>query len=87
MKAPYEREPCEGPVIPFGSMVEYHPLSAKDQSRPHQFGEKVLPGILLGHALCAGGIWKGDISVADSEELENWTGQKSMLEDSMQMKC
>ena len=59
-----------GPVIPFGSMVEYHPISAKDLSRLHQFGKKVLPGIFLGYVLCAGGSWKGDILVADIEELE-----------------
>ena len=29
-----------GPVIPFGAMVEYHPFSAKDQSRLHQFAQK-----------------------------------------------
>ena len=44
-KTPYERRfgmPFSGPVIPFGAMVEYHPNSAKDQSRLHQFGSKVL---------------------------------------------
>ena len=51
-------------------MVEYNPISAKDQSRLHQFGAKILPGIFLGCALCAEGIWKGDIVVADIEELE-----------------
>ena len=72
-KTPYERRfgtPFNGPVIPFGAMVEYHPISAKDQSRLHQFGPKVLPGIFLGYALNAGGIWKGDSLVADIEELE-----------------
>ena len=29
-----------------------------------------MPGIFLGYALHAGGIWKGDILVADIEELE-----------------
>ena len=70
---PYERrfgEPFEGPIIPFGSLVEYHPISAKYQSRIHQFGKKVLPGLLLGYALYAGGIWKGDVLIADLEELE-----------------
>ena len=52
-------------------MIEYHPISAKDLSRIHQFGKKVLPGMFLGYALYAGGIWKGDILVADLEELEN----------------
>ena len=72
-KTPYERrfgKPFEGPVIPFGSLVEYHPITAKDQSRIHQFGMKVLPGLFLGYALYAGGIWKGDVLVADLEELE-----------------
>ena len=71
---PYERrsgEPSKGPVIPFGSVVEYHPISATDQSRVHQFGKKVLPGIFFGCVLYAGGIWKGDILVADIDELEN----------------
>ena len=72
-KTPYERrfgKPFEGPVIPFASLVEYHPITAKDPSRIHQFGKKVLPGLFLGYALYAGGIWKGDVLVADLEELE-----------------
>ena len=39
-KTPYERrfgQPFKGPIIPFGSLVEYHPITAKDQSRIHQF--------------------------------------------------
>ena len=42
-------------------------MTAKDLSRIHQFGEKVLPGLFLGYALYAGGIWKGDALVADLE--------------------
>ena len=41
-KTSYERrfgEPFKGPIIPFGSLVEYHPITAKDQSRIHQFGK------------------------------------------------
>ena len=60
----------KGLVIPFGSLVEYHPITAKDQSRIHQFGKKVLPGLFLGYALYAEGIWKGDVLIADLEELE-----------------
>ena len=72
-KTPYERrvgQPFKGPIIPFGSFVEYHPITAKDQSRIHQFGKQVFPGLFLGYALYAGGIWKGDVLVADLEELE-----------------
>ena len=50
-KIPYERrfgQPFKGPIIPFGSLVECHPSTAKDQSRIHQFGKKVLPRLFLG---------------------------------------
>ena len=46
---PYERRfgmSFNGPLIPFGAMVEYHPVSATDLSRLHQLGKKVLPGII-----------------------------------------
>ena len=46
---------CKGPSIPFGSLVEYYTISAKDQSRIHQFGKKVSPGLFLGYALYA--VW------------------------------
>ena len=72
-KTPYERrfrQPFKGPIIPFGSLVECYPFSAKDQSRIHQFGKKVLLGLFLGYALYAGRIWKGDVLVAELEELE-----------------
>ena len=52
-KTPYERRfgiPFNGLVIPFGAKVEYHPISAKDLSRLHQFVPKVLPGFFFGYA-------------------------------------
>ena len=72
-RLPYERrfgQPFKEPIIPFGSLVECHLITAKDQSRIHQFGKKVLPGLFLGDALYAGGIWKDDVLIADLEELE-----------------
>ena len=42
----------KGPIIPFGSLVENYRISAKDQSRIHQFGKKVLLGLFLGY--CSG---------------------------------
>ena len=56
-KTPYERrfrQSFKGPIIPCGSWVEYHPFTAKDQSRIHQFGKKVLPGLFLGYAFVRG---------------------------------
>ena len=67
-RTPYERrfgEPIKEPIIPFGSLIEYHPIFATDLSRL-----KVLPGVLLGYVLYARRIWKGDIMFADIEELE-----------------
>ena len=72
-KTPYERrfgQPFKGPIIPFGSLVEYHPIIAKDQSSIYQFEKKVLPGLFFGYALYAGRVWKGDVLIADLEGLE-----------------
>ena len=68
-KTPYERrfgEPLKGPL--WLNVVEYHPISARDQSRLHQFGKKVLPGIFLGYELIAGRSWKDTFYV----NLECW---------------
>ena len=72
VRTPYERrfgEPFKGPIILFGAMVEYHPISVRDQSRLHHFGKKVFPQIFLRYELIAGGIWKGDILTAELETL------------------
>ena len=72
-KTSYERrlgEPFCGPTILFGSTIEYHPNSAKDQSKLHQFGKKVLPGIFQGYVLFAEGIWQCYMMVSDTEELD-----------------
>ena len=56
-KTPYEKcfgQPFKGPIIPFSSLVVYHSITAKDQSRIHQFGKKILLGLSLGYALNAG---------------------------------
>ena len=56
-KTPCERRvgiPFKGPIISFGAMVEYQPISAKDLSRLHQFGKKVFPVIFLGYVSYAG---------------------------------
>ena len=52
-----------GPIVPFGVKVKYHPISTKDAARLHEFGKRVLSAFFVGHAL-AGGSLKGDIQVA-----------------------
>ena len=56
--------------MPLDPMTEYHPISVKDLSRLHQFDKNVLLGIVTDYVLYAGGIWKGDITSVDIEELE-----------------
>ena len=51
-------------------MVEYHPISTRDQSRLYQFGKKVLLGIFLRYELIAVRIWKRVILIADLVDLE-----------------
>ena len=53
-----------------GVLEKHQLITAKDQSRIYQFGKKVLLGLFVGYASYAGEIWKGDILVADLEELE-----------------
>ena len=70
-------EPFSGPTMSFGSMIENHPTSAKKHASLHRmekkvlsgFGKKVLLGIFVGYALCAGSNWRGDILVAEVKEL------------------
>ena len=72
-KTRYKRRfggPFNEPIIPLGAIVEYHPISAKDLSRLHQLGPKVLPVKFLGYVLSAVRIWKGDILVANIEKFE-----------------
>ena len=73
-ETPHERrfgQPFKGPIIPFGSLVEYHPITAKDQSRIHQFGL----GLFLGYALYAGvTYWLQTL-----RSWRRWTHQKSTL--------
>ena len=51
----------DGTIIPFGSSVEYLPITAKDTSMTHQFGQKTLKWIFLGNVPRAGGSWSGDV--------------------------
>ena len=75
-KTPHERrfgQPFKGLIIPFGSLFEYYPTPAKDQSRIHQFGKKVFPGLFR----------KGDVLIADLEELETMDASGIYSKDSM----
>ena len=86
-KTPHERrfgEPFSGPIISFGSMIEYHPSSAKKPSRLHQFGKKVLPGIFLGYMYCMRAVSGKDTSwLQRLRSWKFWTRQKFVLGDSM----
>ena len=62
-KTPYERSlgmPFNGPVISFGAMVEYHPISSKDLSKLHQFGPKSLARYI------------SQLCIVCGENLERW---------------
>ena len=85
-KTPHESgfgDPFKGRVISFGAMVEYYPISAKDQSRLHQFCKKVLQAYSSGmHS----SRWKFGKEISWSQILRNWktwTRQKSVLEGSL----
>ena len=88
-KTPYERrfgKPFKGPIIPFGSLVEYYPISAEDQSRIHQFGKKVLPGLSLDTHCTREKFRRVTYWLQTLRSWKRWTHQKSTLKDSMQRK-
>ena len=39
-------KPLKGPIIPFGSLVEYYPISAKDQSKTPSIWKESLTWIV-----------------------------------------
>ena len=43
----------DGPLVPFGSLMEHVPTTAKDRSRTHQVGQTTMRGIFLGVVLLA----------------------------------
>ena len=63
-------EECLAPMIPFGALIEYKPITDQDKARLHQFGVKTLKGIFIGYEQQAGGGWSKDLLFIDTEELE-----------------
>ena len=68
----------------FGSLIEYHPTTAKDQSRIHQFGKKVFPGLFLGYAMYARVEFVGvTYSLQTLRSWRRWTYRKLLKKNSM----
>ena len=60
-------QPFKGPIIPFGSLVEYYPRTAKDQSKNPSIWKESVTWIVPSDTQCT----RGDVLVADLEELED----------------
>ena len=75
--------PVNGPVIPLGAMVEHHRVSAKDTSRLHQFGPKVLPGIPLLCIVCGRESGEETFLEQTLKSWSRWTHLESTPEGSM----
>ena len=66
----------DGPSIPFGAKDSHKPIPTKDESRPHQFDNKMLPGIFVLHVLRAGRRGRsGDSLIADCGDVENLSAE------------
>ena len=75
-KTPYERRfgsPFKGPVIPFGSMIEYHPYFCERPVKAPSIGQESvtwnIPWICI---VCGRTFANLNILVADIVEVENW---------------
>ena len=72
-KTPYERrfgKPFGGPVVPFGSLVEYHPYNCERSDPNPSIWKESFTWIVPRLRSLRGGIWKGDVLISDLEELE-----------------
>ena len=71
-------QPFKGPITPFGSSVEYHPITAKDQSRIHQFWKESLIWVVPRIRIVRGWNLEGwRTGRRHWESWKRWTHQKS----------
>ena len=85
-KTPYARrfgQPFKGPIIPFGSLVEYHLITAKDQSRTHQFGKISLTWIVPRIRFVRDEFRRVTYWLQTWRSWRRWTHRKSTRKDSM----
>ena len=83
-KTPYKRrfgEPFKGPIIPFGSLVEDHPISTKDLSRLHQFVRKFYLRYSSDTSCSRGESGKEAFRSRTLRSWKGWTHQKSTQKD------
>ena len=62
-------EPFEGPITPLGAVVEYHPISIEGPVKAPTNLVKTCQGYFSDTHWLRWRLWKGDIMVADIEEL------------------
>ena len=86
-KTPYERrleQPFEGPIIPFGSLVEYHPISCEGSvANPSIWKESftwIVPRI---RSLTRGEFGRVTYWSQTLRSWRRWTHRKSTQKDSM----
>ena len=86
-KTLYEKrfgECLKGPSFPFGSLVEYPPISTKDQSRIHKFGQKYSQESSSVMCCLQRESGKETYWLWTLKSWKRWTHRKSMLKDSTQ---
>ena len=88
-KTPYERrfgQPLKGPIIPFGSLVEYCHISAKDQSRIMNLEGKSYLDCSSDTLCTRREIGRVTYWLQTLRSWKRWTHRKSTQKDSMQRK-
>ena len=74
-------------LIPFEANASCKPISSKDEAKLHQFGNKMLPRLLMGYVIRAGGGWSGELLIADCEDLENLSASDIHVQQSKQQEA
>ena len=86
---PYERrfgQPFKGAIIPFGSLIAYYPISAKDQSRIHEFERRSYLDCSSVTLCTRVEFVRVTYWLQTLRSWKRWAHQKSTLKDSMRRK-
>ena len=88
-KTPYERrfgQPFTGPIIPFGSLVEYHPFTRRISQESINLERKSYLDCSLDTLCTRGEFGRVTCWLQTSRSWKRWTHRKSTRKDSMQRK-
>ena len=66
----------DGPLIPFGALVNFLPSNPDDKEAVHPMGSKTIPGVFAGYHQAVGGLWSGDLFIVPLRTIKEYNQAK-----------